>query len=339
MNLRRTVLWLHRWAGVFAGLVVIVIAFTGGALVFENTIQRWLRPDLYPKQATPKNQRAPTGIAFETLREKHPQAQVQGIRLPRDESDALVLFAGPQAFHFDPRDGRLLGTRPRMGGWEQTMIKLHANLLQGSVGGTVVVIATCITLGLAVTGLWLWWPLRIFGVRRGSNFRRLNLDLHSVAGLYSSVFLLVFGITGLTLRYWHGEHPNPPPVSLAQPAALLNVDKAIQLAETALPGARAAAVEMPPPQRPVFRVQLAFPEDGSPAGRSVAFISRLDGRVLGLHSSREGTLAERYQMAQLSIHIGSIGGTATRWMAFLTCVALVLQVFSGYVLWLKRSSA
>jgi uncharacterized iron-regulated membrane protein len=327
-------LWTHRWAGVLAGAVILVIAFSGSALVFEPTIQRWLRPDLCPKEATAKTDRVPISSVLAS------QPRVQGIRLPRDETDALVLFAGPQAFHFDPKDGTLLGTRPRMGGWEQTMMKLHVNLLQGPTGGTVVVVATCITLGLAFSGLWLWWPLRIFGFRKGANFRRFNLDLHSVAGLYSSVFLLILCITGLTLRYIHGEHPQPPQVPFTQPVQpLLSVDEAVRLAEAALPGARAASVEMPPPQRPVFRIQLAFPEDGSPAGRSVAFISRLDGGVLGLHSSREGTLMEKYQMAQLSLHTGSIGGAATRWLAFLTCVALLLQVVSGYVLWLKRKSS
>ncbi len=334
MNIRRTLLWLHRWVGVLSGLVILVIAVTGGALVFEQTIQRWMRPELYPLQATAKVNRIP----ISSVLANHPR--VQGIRLPRDESDALVLFAGPQAFHIDPRDGKLLGTRPRMGGWEQTMLKLHVNLLQGSVGGTVVVAATCITLGLALTGLWLWWPLRIFGFRKGANFRRFNLDLHSVAGLYSSVFLLILGITGLTLRYMHGEHPQPPQVPFVQQdQPLLSVEEAIQLAEAALPGARAASVEMPPPQRPVFRIQLAFPEDGSPAGRSVIFLSRIDGHVLDKHSSREGTWAQLYQMAQLSIHMGSIGGTATRWLALLTCVALVLQIVSGYVLWWKRKSS
>jgi|UniRef100_UPI00378378B9 uncharacterized iron-regulated membrane protein len=334
MNFRRALLWTHRWAGVLAGAVILVIAFSGSALVFEPTIQRWLRPDLCPKEATAKTDRVPISSVLAS------QPRVQGIRLPRDETDALVLFAGPQAFHFDPKDGTLLGTRPRMGGWEQTMMKLHVNLLQGPTGGTVVVVATCITLGLAFSGLWLWWPLRIFGFRKGANFRRFNLDLHSVAGLYSSVFLLILCITGLTLRYIHGEHPQPPQVPFTQPVQpLLSVDEAVRLAEAALPGARAASVEMPPPQRPVFRIQLAFPEDGSPAGRSVAFISRLDGGVLGLHSSREGTLMEKYQMAQLSLHTGSIGGAATRWLAFLTCVALLLQVVSGYVLWLKRKSS
>ena len=340
MNLRRALLWLHRWVGVLAGLVILVIAVTGAALVFEHSIQRWVRPDLYPTAATSKAERAPIQIAINELRETQPQARVLGLRLPRDEQDALVLFVGPQAIHFDPRDGSLLGTRPRAGGWEQTMMKLHVNLMQGTTGGTIVVVATFVTLSLALTGLWLWWPLRIMGFRKGASFRRFNLDLHSVAGLYSSLFLIVLGVTGLTLHYLHGAHPGPPPMRPTDlKPALLSVDGVVKRAEAALPGARAASVEMPPPQRPVMRVQLAFPEDGSPGGRSVAFVSQISGEVLGLHSSREGTLLEKYQMAQLSIHTGAIGGFGTKLIALLTCIALVLQIFSGYVLWWKRPKA
>jgi uncharacterized iron-regulated membrane protein len=292
---------------------------------------------LYPAHSTPKSARAPITKAIRELQAVHPDTRPQGLRLPRHEADALVLFTAQQAIHFDPRDGRLLGQRPRMGGWEQTMIKLHVNLLQGSAGGMIVVVATCLTLGLAITGLWLWWPLRIFGFRKGAGFMRFQLDLHSVAGLYSSLFLIVICITGLTLRYLHGEHPQPPPMPLVTPgASLLSIDEAIHRAEAALPGARVASAELGPPMRPVYRVQLAFPEDGSPAGRSVVFISRIDGTPLAIHSSREGPWQKVYQQAQLLIHMGSIGGTTTRWLAFLTCLALVLQVVSGYVLWWKR---
>ncbi|MFN0077543.1 MAG: PepSY domain-containing protein [Prosthecobacter sp.] len=47
----------------------------------------------------------------------------------------------------------------------------------------------------------------------------------------------------------------------------------------------------------------------------------------------------RYDNLQLSLHIGAIGGTATRWIALFVCVALVLQIFGGYVLWWKRAPA
>lgn len=339
MNIRRIILWLHRWVGVLSGLVVLVIAVTGALLVFPETLVRWRFPDLFPKGRSAE--RLPISQVVQSLRGQHPEIMVQGIRLPRDDADALTMAGGGRTFHFDPYTGALLGSRPRADTLMQTLIRLHVNLLLGPRGATVVVVATVITLLLAFTGLWLWWPLRIFGFRKGANFRRFNLDLHSAAGLYSSVFLLIIGSTGLTLRYWHGEHPHAPMgrVNGQQSAAMITVDDAIRSAEIALPGARAAAVEMPGPNpNASYRIQLAFPEDGSPAGRSVVFVHRSSGEVLATHSSRAGSLRDQFQTNQLSIHTGAIGGAGTKIIALLTCIALVLQILSGYVLWLKRKS-
>lgn len=337
MKFRRILLWLHRWVGVTAGLVILFLAITGGVLVFQHTQDRWLNPGLFPREA---GNHVPVSSVLEEVARKHPDMRVQGIRLPRDEQDSLTLIGGNRMIHCDPSSGAILGIRPRMGLWWQTFVKLHVNLMLGSTGGLIVEIATWITLALALTGLWLWWPLRIFGFRKGANFRRFNLDLHSVAGLYSSLFLFVVCITGLTMRHLHLEHPHSPGSHAAKIGALrISVDAAIRAAETALPGAKAAAVEMPPPNmQAAYRIQLAFPEDGSPAGRSVVFVDQWSGKALAVHSAREGGFLQRYDNLQLSLHIGAVGGTATRWIAFVVCVGLMLQIFSGYVLWWKRAA-
>lgn len=333
--MRRVVLWLHRWVGVTAGLVILVAAVTGALIVIEQPINRWLAPSLYPRSAS--DTRAPIEDALRVLREARPQAQVAGIRLPRSGREPLQLFTGDRVAHFDPATGALLGERSRRTGFTQNLVKLHTNLLAGATGGTVVVVATILTIALALTGLWLWWPLRIVRVRRGVSFRLLNLDLHSVAGLYSSVFLLVIAITGVTLRYLHVEHPHVPASSPHPGRERISVDDAIARAEVALPGARAVALEMPGPNpRAPFRVQLAFPEDGSPAGRSVVFLDRVEGSVLGIHNARTGSWLDRYGNLQLSLHTGAAGGWLGRALAFVTCLALVLQIASGYVLWCKR---
>jgi uncharacterized iron-regulated membrane protein len=147
--------------------------------------------------------------------------------------------------HADPQTGEILGARPRINPLIRNSIQLHVNLLAGEAGGRVVVVVTAATIGLALTGLWVCWPLKIGWFRRGGNFRRFNLDLHSVAGLYTSAFLLVIAITGLTLHYLEGEHPKPtmsdPPPG---PRTQITVDQAVALAEKALPGARAVSLQI-----------------------------------------------------------------------------------------------
>jgi uncharacterized iron-regulated membrane protein len=340
MKVRRILIWLHRWAGVVAGLLILFAACTGGVLVLQNTLDWWLNPHLFPQERAAVENPAPITMALDQVSRKIPSMRTRGIRMPRDGQDALVLIGGNLMVHCDPDTGEVLGTRPRLNLWWQMFVKLHVNLLLGPTGGLAVEIATWITLVLALTGLWLWWPLRIFGFHKGASVRRFNLDLHSVAGLYSSLFLLVVCITGLTMRHLHLDHPRSPGSHAPQAGAQrISADSAVQAAEKALPRARAAAVEMPPPNpHGTYRIQLAFPEDGSPAGRSVVFVDQWSGEALAVHSAREGGFMKRYDNLQLSLHIGAVGGTATRWIALFVCLALALQVFSGYVLWWKRAA-
>ena len=339
MKLRASLLWAHRWVGVALGLLLVVVAVTGGLLVFDRTLTRWQHPDLYPK--TPRTgQAVPIARSIENLVAGQPGVRVQGIILPRHDGDALMLFAGPKAIHADPQTGEILGARPRVNPLIRTLIQLHVNLLAGEVGATVVVVATFGSIALALSGLWLWWPLKIGWFRRGGDFRRFTFDLHSVAGFYASGSLLVIATTGLTLRYLHGEHPGPT-MSDAPPAprAEITADQAVAFAEKALPGARAMSLELPAPNpRAPYRVQLSFPIDGSPAGRSVVFLNKFTGETLAVHSAREGGWLKRYQEMQLSLHTGAILGPSTKGIALLTCVALVLQIASGYVLWWKRKA-
>jgi uncharacterized iron-regulated membrane protein len=176
--------------------------------------------------------------------------------------------------------------------------------------------------------LWLWWPLRIFGFRKGASFRRLNLDLHSVTAHYSSLVLIVVCVAGVSMRNLHVEHTHSPGSHAPQAGAQrISVDQTIQAAENALPGTRAATVEMPPPNtRASYLVQLTFLEDGYPAGRSVVFVDQWSGKPLAVHSAREGSLLELYDNLQLSLHTGAVGGTVTRWIAFFVCVAVLLQI-------------
>jgi len=339
MNFRPGLLWLHRWIGIFAGLVILVLAATGAILIFERPIDRWLNPEFYPSKPRPA---VPQTIeaTLAVLHRQRPAARVSWLRFPRDEWDALVGFHGTRAVHLDQGRGEVLGSRPSNEGLIRTVTRLHVNLFAGKIGGTMVVIATGLTLGLAASGLWLWWPSRIFAVRRDGNFRRFTLDLHSAAGLYSSLFLLIFAGTGLTLHFLRVEplpvpESNPPP----SPAQRIAADAALANAQRALPGTRAVACELPAlPQSP-FRIHLAFPEDRSAVGRSIVFLDQYTGETLSVISSREGSLRRRYFNLQLPIHTGSVFGWPSQVVAMLTCLALTLQVISGYVLWWKRGSA
>jgi len=82
------------------------------------------------------------------------------------------------------------------------LVKLHTNLLAGSNGRLLNGIgATSLTL-LCVTGAVIWWPgaknwRRSLTVSWGSQFARINWDLHSALGFWCFPFILMWGISGM----------------------------------------------------------------------------------------------------------------------------------------------
>jgi uncharacterized iron-regulated membrane protein len=86
------------------------------------------------------------------------------------------------------------------------LIDLHANLLAGEAGRTVNGIGALAVLLSAITGLVIWWPgrdrwRRSLGLARGVHWKRLNWDLHSAIGFWSSGFIILFAVSGIYLSF------------------------------------------------------------------------------------------------------------------------------------------
>jgi uncharacterized iron-regulated membrane protein len=98
-------------------------------------------------------------------------------------------------------DDSLLGMRLVSG-----LIDLHDNLLAGSTGRFVNGVGAVAVFLIALTGLVIWWPgvrtwRRSLSLRRGVGWKRFTWDLHSAAGFWSFVFVLVFAASGIYLCF------------------------------------------------------------------------------------------------------------------------------------------
>ncbi len=88
----------------------------------------------------------------------------------------------------------------------QWFVKLHTNLLAGSIGRAVNGIGgICLTL-LCLTGAIIWWPgvkywRRSLGVNWRANFPRLNWDMHSALGFWFFTILLLWGLSGTYMAF------------------------------------------------------------------------------------------------------------------------------------------
>lgn len=348
MTFRKIILWLHRWVGLVAGGVILVLAGTGALMVWEHELDAALNPQLL--RATPNTSRVSLDTLVARFREQHPREgrAIGGIKLPDHPGDTLRMLAGGgRMFSFDPATGEQLGSRPAREGFMRRVTELHLKLMLGSTGAWMVGLATALTLGLAVSGLWLWWPLRIVWFNGRLAFRRFNFELHSIAGLYSSVFLLIVAFTGVTMSFastfdpWirqvtgNAPPPRPPWVEPQPDAPRIALDDVVRLAEAALPGATVVSFSPPFNPRGTFRVQLRFPEDHTPGGRSIVHVHPFTGEALQVHGTRGIGAGNWYIHFSHSLHTGELWGLPTQLLALFVCLALLAQIISGVILWWK----
>ncbi len=86
------------------------------------------------------------------------------------------------------------------------LVKLHTNLLAGSIGRLVNGIGGGSLTLLCLTGAMIWWPgvkhwRRSLQVNWRASFPRINWDLHSAIGFWLFPFVLLWGVTGFYFAF------------------------------------------------------------------------------------------------------------------------------------------
>jgi len=347
VQLRPTHLVIHRWVALVSGVVLLVLSVTGCLLVFQRTLNRAVNP------ATSYVTPGPTRLPVETLLQRaaaaHPGERVTLVLMPARGTFALEAVLGNGlSVLVDPYTGNVLGTRNSATGLMGRILYIHTSLLAGETGSLIVGTATGLALLLAVSGLVLWWPRRVYRIGRSRTWRRTAFDLHHAVGFWSSAVVFVIALTGISmsLEVWVNPfvrrlnaHPAFDPAPLrSTPVAgstRVSVDHLLQAANEALPGAFAALINLPQSPTAVSFVRLKFPGDRSPSGRSRVFFDQFSGRVLGVDDARKAPVGTKILNLKRSLHTGDLLGPLTSTPYFLGSLSLGIQVISGVLLWWK----
>lgn len=119
------------------------------------------------------------------------------------EGDAIMVAV-------DPYTAKVIETFPRRSGWYDFVDGIHSDLMLGVTGDRMLETAASLTLVLIATGLYMWWP-RQAGWRKAlvpgfAKGRALWKSLHGVVGIWVSLFLVFFLISGLAWAgIWGGK--------------------------------------------------------------------------------------------------------------------------------------
>lgn len=277
---------------------------------------------------------APSGVGTALDRAEQASAakvQVASLSYGGTAVSKLYLSNGRQVF-IDGR-GRIAAVNPPEGRWEDKVQQFHHTLLMGRRGEMVVAALGGLGIGMAVTGLLIWWPhRRSFKLRLWSgSARRELLSRHRDIGAVVAILLAIQMTTGVLMIFDSGvrsilrpTEPPPPPqvVSSGRPGRW----------STVMAGALGAVGEgriqvVQAPDGPGKPYSILFHRVGlGPARFSTAYIAP-DGRVLRIDRPAETPINAALD-AWGPIHGGGLAGRASRYLTAIIGLAL------AYLSWL-----
>ncbi|HRZ59277.1 MAG TPA: PepSY domain-containing protein [Rubrivivax sp.] len=317
---------IHRWLGLVAGAVALVLAITGAVLAFDPVRDAW---------ATAA---APAELPVATLAQRVAAAVPGAEEIRRQSAGDIVVYAfdngQAQAWRIDPADGRVLGP------YEPSAVSrwfknLHRSFLLGDGGRVAAAMVALAMFALSVSGLVLLLR-RMGGWRRLAERVRGTLAerLHVLTGRVVLAVLLLSSVTALYMS--------------AATFGLVTLDPQQEPDVVSIVPAQGAPSALPAAQLPLLqrtRVgdlrRLNFPDQADPedtwkltTARGQGWIDRWSGATLAW---QDATAAQRVHDLAMLLHTGE---GVWPWALVLGATALCIPLFwvTGVILWWRARS-
>jgi uncharacterized iron-regulated membrane protein len=195
----------HFFASFLVIPVLLVLAVTGLIYLFRFQLEPLMHPDLMKLDAPAATAvQQPYSAQLAAVRQTYPDVTVRSLGEPREDGKPTIFSvttadgAGRDVY-VDPYGPRVLGSMDPDSTLSGTAVRLHANLMSGTVGDRVLELGACWAIVMALTGYYLFvrgWRAR----RRGSKAGRKGAKLRSRHGLVGAVVglgLLTLLVSGL----------------------------------------------------------------------------------------------------------------------------------------------
>ena len=366
----------HLWLGLASGLIILISMLAASVYVWELELTDWYYDDIVYHN-NPEEEYLSASELLEKLKKVYPDKTPFFLEIPSDrnknwvtlyykgaEKPGWTYFSAVEYHHkvyINPFSGEVVGHIDVKRDWISLMMIVHTSLLlEHEFGSNFISIASLFMIVLALSGLYLWWPKKLKGLRRRltvkwkARFKRVNWDLHSVGGFYTYLFILVFAATGLFFSYtwwkegtmfllgenWDKVKKRPDDVPLThyswEPGIDIALTDALQRREN------------------WRRIDFSFPVLGDPKGKIRARIkvdyraswwSAQDdyyyhpetGETLGTSSFPEKSLGQKYWISNYDIHTGTIYGWPSKIVASLCALFFAFLPLSGFLIWYGRN--
>ncbi len=353
----------HFYAGLFCIPFILTLSVSGGIYLFKPQIDSWIDEPfnnlpVMGERTLPNEQiKAALGAV--------PGALFTAYHLPQQEHSAVKISVSQGAeksiIYVDPYTLNILRKIKSDEQFIEQIRSFHGELLSGDVGSVLVELAGCWAIVLIITGLYLWWPRNAKGIagvlypRLGKSGRVFWKDLHSVLGMWVSVFTLFLLVSGLPwalvwgtafkeVRSW-----NSAPVSQDWTASkkektaawrsssVSQYDLTPQILMTANQLDFAHPVNLSVANEKTNQWKLASLHQNRLL-RETAWLDGRTGKVIKQKSFNDNKTLDKVIGVGIAAHEGHLFGWFNQLLGLLTVICLIVIAVSGCVLWYRRKN-
>jgi uncharacterized iron-regulated membrane protein len=380
------ILWLniHLYLGLLLGLVLSIVGLTGSILVFYEELQEVLNHQQIVMSTKHQELSKPKPLdemiaAAELI--KPAGSRFFKIYYPRKEEIAYKLLYvvnqhqsnqdGDSYYIFvNPYTSEVSGIQlwhPAEGHWRRPLMslimQLHYCLLVDSFGVKLVGYISLLALISVISGLYLWWPItgkfrKALHFRKKASFKRFNYDLHTIAGVYSSLVLILMLTSGIyfnlpdemkTLLKPMIKFERPNAWEGMESEKLRSVSSSKFENKQLTPGQIETIVEANYPEGNRWMMSAPTTADGvyyiwkrklTSLSKFIGYrefaVDQYSGNILKIYNANSGAFWDILLDWQWPIHSGQAFGWVGRGLVFLSGLVFPILFFTGVIRWLQK---
>ncbi len=359
---KKALLVFHRWAGILAGLIIVIIGITGSILVFEDELDVALNPDLYVAEST--GPRLSLDEITSQAAQAYPGWQPAFVSRLDDTASRTLLVSlrdtdgNERQVFVDPFTAEIIGERSSLSSLA-LIRRLHGDLMLGAFGENTLGAVSILLMAMFVAGLVIWWPSKALAktalsVKWDGGSRRVLRDLHNTSGVYLFIFLFLSAVTVPPI-VWKLTAPEagpparpaavssgpdgaPPwPAQAAKPPPTIPWQDAADAALEAVPGSWLEFILKPMGPQPFYLIRVFPLGENSVTKQTTVFVNRFTGEIIRVSAPAAPTWTSLLSADfAASLHSGAIAGLPGRLIMFVAGLFFPALFATGFVLWWWR---
>ena len=375
-RLRSVFFWAHLAAGLLAGVIILIMSVTGAALALKPQIVKAIDRDVRVVDPAGRSPR-PLSELVAAVAAAVPDTPIVSIEVEQDPTASVAVTAGTRIMYVDPYTGLILGeASPRTQAFFRSLVNWHRYIAlsgdQRATGRAVTGAANLAFLGLALSGLYLWWPhawtpqhtRAILTFRRATTGRARDFNWHNVIGFWCLVPIVIMTASGAVISYpWAtrlvyrvtGSEPPAPAAPASAPARAANaaaapaaaraafapdqLDRVWSRAQSTMPTWRSVTLRVPTRSGAPFALTLSDGASWNRFARSQLTVDAATAEVRQWTPYASTSLGQRARGWLRFAHTGELGGLTGQIVAGLGCVGGVFLVGTGLSLAVRRFAA